>query len=43
MYMLGQGLNPKKNSSSALPGRGQKGLFVIKSDTPDHSMEENKY
>ena len=43
MYVLGQGPSPKKNSSSARQGRGQMGQSVIKSDTPDHFMEEDKY
>ena len=34
---------PRKNPSSAKQGRGQKVWPVIKSDTPDHSMEEDKY
>ena len=33
----------RKNPSSANQGRGQKVWSVIKSDTPDHSMEEDKY
>ena len=43
MYMLGQGPKPRKNSSSARQGRGQRGRSAIESDTPDHFMEENKY
>ena len=43
MYMLGQGPSPRKNSSSARQGRGQREWAAIKSDTPDHSMEDDKY
>ena len=38
---LGNG--SRKNPSSARQCRGKKGWFVIKSDTPDHSMEHDKY
>ena len=43
MYMLSQGPSPKENSSSARQGRGQKGRSVNENDTPDRSMEEDKY
>ena len=34
---------PRKNPSSVRQGRGKRVWFAIKSDTPDHSMEEDKY
>ena len=34
---------PRKNPSSVRQGRGKRVWFAIKSDTPDYSMEENKY
>ena len=43
MYILGQGPSLRKNSSSARQGRGQREWAAIKSDTPDHSMEDDKY
>ena len=43
MYMLGPWPSPRKNSSSARQGQGQRGRSAIESDTPDHSMEEDKY
>ena len=33
----------RKNPSSASQGRGQRVWSVIKSDTPNHPMEEDKY
>ena len=41
--MLDQGPNPRKNSSLDRQGRRQKEWFATKSDTSDHSMEEDKY
>ena len=43
MYMLGQGPNLRKNSSLAKQDREQKERPTIESDTPDHSMEKDKY
>ena len=35
------GGGPRKKSSSASQDRGQRVWFSIKSDTPDHSLEED--
>ena len=37
------GGGPRKNPSSAKQGRGGKVWFAIKRNTPDHSMELDKY
>ena len=37
------GSGSRKNPSSARQCQGEKGWFVIKSDTPDHSVEQDKY
>ena len=37
------GGGPRKNPSSTRQSRGQRVWSAIKSDTPDHSMEEDKY
>ena len=37
------GGGPRKNPSSASQSRGQRVWSVIKSDIPDHPMEDDKY
>ena len=37
------GSGPRKNPSSTRQGRGQKVWYAIKSDIPNHSMEDDKY
>ena len=37
------GGGPRKNPSSASQGRGQRVWSVIKNDTPDHPIKEDKY
>ena len=37
------GSGSRKNPSSARQCQGEKGRSVIKSDTPDHSVEHDKY
>ena len=36
------GDGPRKNSSSAGQGRGQRARSAIKSNIPDHSMEDDE-
>ena len=41
--MIAQEGGPRRNTTSTAQSQGQKVWFAIKSNVPDHSMDEDKY